>query len=366
MPVMIPSKRERTSDLKEALEASLSALPASPEPTWRSERHLLKPLCAAALSALMVLGAAEAAARLVLSQLALPHSYDVPRNPMIDLGWVPFTAPRPRAAHEKLIVVISNSQGFGREIEDADQIYAARLEQRLNARANGRRYIVANWSMNGGLAPDMILLAARAAAHAPDAVLVPTYCNSVLDARIEHPDYLNNRDVQYLGYEPQVRRLLSPAFLHHFWLSRPRGWLTAASGLLRLHHLFMMPGHTVVFGRVKWPPGVGQTPHDWQPRGEEMLKELAETLQRGAPKTPLVLVSMPIDLNRFTPESRPRLQAYATHLHRVMDGRPSIRVWDAVEAIPSEAFCAPTHFWAQGHAQFADWLAPQVAALMAN
>jgi hypothetical protein len=337
----------------------------------QEERALLKPLLIAGTTALLVLLGAEGVARGVMGVLPLPHSYTHPRNLMLDRGWVAYTAPRLHAADEKLIILIANSQGYGREMGDPQQIYAAHLQRRLNAADRSHRYRVANWSMNGGIAPDMVLLAARAAAHTPEAVLFVTYRHTVLDVRSDYPAYFSNRNLQYLGYEPSVRRLLSKPFLRRYSLSRPLGWLTSASSLLQLHHLFMVPGHKGVIGRVQAQsrastssaaPSYREQP--WHPRGEEMLWEMHDTLRRGLPAVPMAFVSMPIDLSLMAPENRNVLRSYAPRLQAMFFGRPGVHVWDGVEAIPQASFYSNTHFTAEGHAQFGDWLFDRVQPLV--
>jgi hypothetical protein len=134
------------------------------------------------------------------------------RNPLRLRGWVEFTAgTEPCRESETLVVLISNSQGYGREVESS--LTFARQFQSIR-QAAGRPVRVVNWSMAGLKYNELVTLAAAAGRLKPSAILV------VSSPRIfrgeGHRGSAISRwtsDAFYLLGDPSIRRRI-PEVLH--------------------------------------------------------------------------------------------------------------------------------------------------------
>lgn len=315
---------------------------------------IAKQLATTCLSALLVLALAESAAGVIVKHLQLPHSYAEGRNAKSNRGWRAYTAPRGRPANNRLVILITNSQGFAPEITDSSFTYPARLKALFERRDPNHSYIVANWAMNGGSAVEMVVMAARAAAHHPDAVYLLSYSENFVGWRIHQPLSYGASNVDYLAYLPDVRQYLSPWFLDYFEVNRFHGQLAVHSRLLRLHDLWMVKIQPIRWGFVEEGPKYELAL--WEPMGDRMLQEFYDTLRRGLPRTPLFIVNMPLNRLRFTAESGERLSEFSRMAQEVLGSEPGVTVLDAVDVIPPEHFHTWTHLNRAGHAEFAQWL----------
>ena len=135
---------------------------------------------------------------------------DHSRNPGFRRGWYEFvrTTP-PRQAGEKLVLIISNSQGYGREVNESET-YAMRLQALL--RAQGQPARVVNWSIPGGQFFDFLMLAAAARDLQPDVLVLPlaSVVFSLPDRPHEGPDSWTS-DLHHLLSVGAIRRRLASA-----------------------------------------------------------------------------------------------------------------------------------------------------------
>jgi len=319
----------------------------------------MTPLVRASLSACLVLSLAEGAARVGV-RAAAPHCYDTTRN-LREGYWAQYTAPRKRRPDQRLIILITNSQGRMRRGGGLDA-YPARLQQQLAQWDPQHEYLLANWAMTGGNLAEMIVLAARAAAHRPDAVLLVTYTRNFREDQTRRTLEESWSDVSHLAYLPEVRRHLSPWFLEQFQVRSPRGWLAARSVLVQLHERFV----SLVKGQTVRPGGRPAliTAEPWTGMSSRLLDEFYRTFRHGLPTTPLVIVSMPLNPVRFTPESWPNILAFFPKAQGRLAGEPRVAVLDATGIVETRHFSDDTHVGTEGHDQFARWLFPRVAAVL--
>jgi hypothetical protein len=127
---------------------------------------------------LVFLVCAETFAATVSPYRDTPPSGQSRRNRFGERGW-PEYLQSITPQRKPLIIIISNSQGVGREIRDPADLYAARLEKKLNAENIPAQ--VENWSCSGLRTTEIELLSIRAAQRRPDLVIfIMTYKN--LDA----------------------------------------------------------------------------------------------------------------------------------------------------------------------------------------
>ena len=127
------------------------------------------------------------------------------RNPLRLRGWVEYVSDtEPCREDETLVVLISNSQGYGREVESS--LTYARQFQSIRQEA-GRSVRVVNWSMAGLKYNELVTLAAAADRLNPSAILV------VSSPRIFRGEGLRGNaisrwtsDAYYLLGYPAIRR----------------------------------------------------------------------------------------------------------------------------------------------------------------
>jgi len=314
----------------------------------------------AIVTALLVVTAAELLASMVVFGLS-SHSYSTDRNAHAAWFWPQYTLPRPRAADERLVIVISNSQGDARELKAAEA-YPAMLERLLNESDRARTYAVANWSAPGIHSPEMTVLAARAAEHRPDAVLLVSFSQNFQDFGRRAPFAASKSDIGHLAYLPQVRQHLSPWFLKRFRITSRRTWLAARSCLLQLHEAFV----GLVKGRTMRHAYLLEA-RPWTKASSRQLDEFYLTFREGLPTTPLFVVNMPLNPKRFVPQTWPHVEQFDERVHAQIGGRPGVTVLDAATLVAPRHFLAATHLDAEGHEVFARWLLPYLKdALDAN
>lgn len=358
-----------------------SAVGAPPRGSGRS-------LGIAVLAACLTLLAADSALRVLVSLVPTAHSYDVPRNPHFRRGWRDYTSPRERPEGSRLVIVISNSQGYLRENRDGALVYPARLEALLDQELPGE-VIVANWSVAGGQAPEMIVLAARAAQHRPDAVVLVAGAGNFSAQWARYPLSFWLSDATSLAYDPGVRARLPAAFLERTSADDPLGWFDALSGMGAARRRFVeerdeawtwrdrAPGELEARGRLFEAHGEAFTlgarrgdrdlsseaaPID--PARAEMtmllLGEFVRSLRETSPETRLLLVGMP-----FARPARPgalwrAAAAFTPVAERALADVRGVEVVEALAAVPTDLFVHETHLQPEGHALFARWLLPHV------
>jgi hypothetical protein len=362
--------------------------------TNRRQRHddgpSVKRLGVAVLAACVTLLAADAALSVLDSLAPTAHSYDVPRNPHFRRGWSDYTQPRERPEAARLVIVISNSQGFLREHPDGSLAYPALLEAALEDEV-----IVANWSIAGGQSPEMIVLAARAAQHRPDVVVLVTSAGNFAPVWATQPLSYWLSDATGLAYDPEVRARLSDSFLERSSADDPLGWFAARTGIGRARRRFVEKRDEAWSWRPTAPTrlgdvvertldqrgegftlGVGATTKRSDPTTGEadeaergtasLLAEFVDTLHGTSPETRLLLVSMPI----ARPEQPGAAWRVAARFHgsaaRALAGRPGVTVVDGVEVVPREHFVHATHLHPAGHRRFAAWLLPHLKRVLAG
>jgi hypothetical protein len=362
----------------------------------RGDGPSLRQLAAAILAACVTLLAADAALSVLASLAATPHSYDVPRNPHFRRGWSAYTEPRDRPNATRLVIVISNSQGFLRENPDGALAYPALLEAELD-RSEATDVIVANWSIAGGQSPEMIVLAARAAQHQPDAVLLVTSAGNFSPVWGSEPLSYWLSDVTGLAYDPEVRAQLSESFLERTSADDPLGWFAARSGIGRARRRFIEKRDEAWTWRETAPTrlgdvlertldqrgegftlGVGATTKRHDPGSDSpgeterergmasLLGDFVDTLHATSPETLLLVVSMPIARPEQPGALWQAAASFGDTAARALDGRPGVTVVDAVEVVDPELFVHATHLHPAGHRRFADWLLPQLKRVLAG
>lgn len=145
------------------------------------------------------------------------------RNACLLRDWGHHAYPAPQKPQEKLIIIISNSQGYGTEVED-EQTYPFILEQLLN-QSGKETYKVLNWSVPGGQIPEQLILTAAAARLHPEKLLFinsPASFSQRHLAMLKQPfsNSILGSDVYLLLAYSDVREVLPELYSHFFYQSK--------------------------------------------------------------------------------------------------------------------------------------------------
>jgi hypothetical protein len=291
------------------------------------------------------------------------HSYAAPRNADFRRNWAPYTAPRDRPEGKPLIVVVGGSQGFLSEQDDGSLAYAPRLAAGLAAA--GVEAIVANWSVPAAQAPELVILAARAAEHAPDLVVLSSGTRAfAAEVLATAPLSYWLSDVPDMAYEAAVRRRLPRGFLVRNSAYDPLPFLRSHSALVRFRDAVerrdeLWTWHTEPdIRRNKWQRLRLEEPNVAILR--TLLEEFSSALRPPGADTPLLVINMPIGRRSWRRATYPRTSALSTVAEALFAADPHTTVLDARDAVPDKYFTTATHMSPAGHQAYADWLLPHV------
>jgi hypothetical protein len=330
------------------------------------------------LLALLLL--AEGAAR--LAGPAMPSCADMRRNPYRFRGWPEYVeAARGLTASNRVVVVLSNCQGYGAE-HPGRLGYPAILQTVLNEQgpAGDRPWRVVNWSLDGATSMEYVMLAAYLHQVQPAAVVVPI---AFADFRAEHfaEGWRYSRsDVSRLAVRPSVWRRLPRAFLRRhakvedvlasgafdrLALLRVAeyGWSWLEGRLPGSHYTLYAPAINYRPWRIErlrpLAPKIRTVgmPLDqelnllYDERSAVMVDELAAVL--AASGLPVALAAQPFRDKHL----------YARHFARDLKaaaGRHGLACWDLRRAIPAEEYLTSNHLSRQGHRRMAQELATRM------
>jgi hypothetical protein len=143
------------------------------------------------------------------------------RNTFFRRGWVEhvYSAGKKKGT-EKLVVIISNSQGYGREVADK-ATYSSLLESHLVDKL-GQKVRVLNWSVAAGRAPEFVVLAAALKRLEPDVFLFisnPENFRKIwmtLDREDGSRQHWGSDCYQLIGFS-DIRKNIPQSFLDHFF-----------------------------------------------------------------------------------------------------------------------------------------------------
>lgn len=301
----------------------------------------------------------------LLAQPWLDSLPDQPRNPGFRRGWLEYIkATPPKSPQEKLILLISHSQGYGREVGPSD-IYSVQWENHLRANATGKQVRVVNWSLPGGTYFDFLIVSAAARDIHPDQIVIVTHAGTFSEGdRDRRGRETWASDAHYLLQDPGFRRRLEPIdldprmdldlstelFLARMWPAwRWRSWPAA--------RLAQTPFIGTLFPREKsstwFPPEFEfrRRPHiarspDLNPSATRRI------ITQWLAATPdILLVESPT-----TASWRPATNPAWDELERIGKGS-GISFLRPSDEFQEDDFITNTHFNASGHAKMARILA---------
>ncbi len=291
------------------------------------------------------------------------------RSPFFRRAWVEHVLRTPPArSDEQVVLLISHSQGWGREVTDAET-YASLLEDDLRARApTTTRVRVVNWSVPAVSGPGFTILAAAAHRIRPAYLIfvasADQFCTRTFLATDGSHRPSRASDLYYLlGYR-DIRRLLPRDFMDRFY--NTSDWLDIALGRCwpgwRVRTL---PAHVLTRWEVLKPFAKNDIEPVWfGPRHHSRLirepmppalpdeRLLATFLSLAAGAAPRVTwINTPVH-SRWREEPDPGIApvAAACAAHGVM-------FHDAQAVIPDADFFTATHLEASGHRLMAAYLA---------
>lgn len=328
---------------------------------------------------LLFLLAAEVAA-LVLWP-SIPTAAEVDRNPMFRRFWPEFT--RPPATTAKRVVIVSNSQGYGRRLYP-DGIYTHYLQQELDP--SRKRWVVENWSAPGARFGDLLALTAKALRQEPEVLLIVTYCNnfmkihadptySVLDTYLILGEPLTLAEIP-LSY---LRQAVPPRKLAQFLVHRGSRLVRSRSLIWDYLQRWYHYNYRLVLGRGsfgKWsywftyPAKVGLPAAPmWKKRKRKRLVKACTGDPAGAalmtqmaakhPATRTIVVFMPVREESFSKKGRQAYERFNRQVSEIM-APAGAAVWDLSWSVPSDQYYNVTHFGPKGHRSMAELLAKRL------
>ena len=177
------------------------------------------------------------------------------RNPFFRRGWYEHVLnAQPKQEGETLIVLISNSQAYGREVSDP-LTYPVLIEKELERR-RGKPVRVLNWALFGGNAAEYVILGVAAKRLNPDYLLLVSGALNFDNMRVSRETRPSLQsawatDVYHLLAHPDIRKEVPEHFLLESLTST--GWIDISLGRLwsvwRYRDFFLARWRTVnLFG----------------------------------------------------------------------------------------------------------------------
>jgi|GEM_PF-6623496 len=294
-----------------------------------------------------------------------PHCYQTVRNPYARRNWVRYTEPREREPNQQLVIVISNSQGFGREIENGSDLYTAHLPQEL-ATAGVENVVVANWSAGGMGGPEMVLLAARAVEHNPDLIVFVSHTRPFSRGRVHDPISFFNTDISDLAYLTETRSKLPQKFVNKYEANDDATVLKNRLSLLELGARWFEPRGGRWFTDIARPKRAAKEKAYGTPKldktGRWLLSQTTAVAQSKNKNQPVLWVSMPLGKRYCTQGGWETFTRFSDELKEQISS--SAQILDAINLLPNNQFYTAAHMNEEGHAAFAQWLAPSIAQVL--
>ena len=335
---------------------------------------------------LILLLLAEGAAR--LWGPPMPSCATQRRNPYRFRGWPEYAeAARGLQASNRVVVVLSNCQGYGAELP-ATAGYPAVLQRMLAAEDPdaARPWRVMNWSLDGATSIEYVLLAALLRTMNPEAVIVPV---AFADFRAEHFGEgwrYSRSDAARLAMRLSVARHLPPRFVRRhgrvedalaLWAfdrcallrAAEYAWSWLEGRLPGSHYALYAPAINYRPWRIEglraWAPKIRPVgvPLDqdldllYDGRSTAMVDELVAALAG-------LSCSVAVAAQPFRDE-----HAYATRFAGDLEAaaaRHGAVFWDLRRIIPAEHYLTSNHLNPRGHRQMAQELADRLRAQLAE
>jgi len=301
------------------------------------------------------LGLGEGAAGFKLRSLESPSSYDESRNPHFLGDWVGYTEPPSGEKTGYRVIVISNSQGFMRERPEAELCYSGMLEAKLRVSGYGENAEVLNWSIPGGGAMELIILAARAVAHQPDVVILSGYNNDFNEYWNQQKLSSMASDIVHLAYLAEVRKNIPRRFLINIRAFSARDWLGMNSNLVAWHNWFTRDKDEWTFISREPGPRKKLTVFDLNPTVSiELIENFVQAAVGNGEETAIKLVSMPLNGDQF--KGFQQVDEFFKAATKVAQAWPQVGAFDATHLYPVELFYGGRHMRPEAHKMFADYL----------
>jgi hypothetical protein len=334
-----------------------------------------------------------------------PTAAEAPRNPTYHRAWPEYIDVDDRAAERKLAIIITNSQGVGREVPDKRRIYSSLVRHRIE-RA-GLPIDLENWASGGIRTVEAELLSIEAARREPDLVVM-----ALAFSNLDPPSKLNLdfpfSDIKLLAGNPanwwylsgttfyestDLEDLLPRTAALYTNLARSRVAVTDA-----IVQRLPMRWHSWVVGReVRPKPRLDETRDPagsiyWADQTEQLaqFKAVQERRRRKAAGrrhvsrsdlevrlatfrrmypglsdrltgagARVAWVWVPVDFGTMNRRSRDALDWFVSEASAVIE-QSGATAHDFHEAIPSRRFVTPGHFDELGQSMFADMIYPVI------
>lgn len=323
-----------------------------------------KSIIAAVLSCILSIVVVEQLSKIYLFTVEdIGHQSTHRRNPSYRRGWVEYTEYK-EIDTDRLIIIITGSQAWGREIRDANTLYPTLLEKRLND-SSDESFTVLNWGIPGVDLPEYVIIASQLAQYDPDLVLF-IFDRQDMTRRLSRPLYEYGTDVTRLAYFPANRVHLAQTFLDTHQANDPlqaiQNWFYI--GVLHTYLLVDEPrawGHDIKSLQEENHAYASQydVETDVQPWPEETdgyLANLMGTYLSSIGETPLITITSPTYRGWYTAQGREALDLLVGHFEALWGNLSNVTIMDGIDWIPSDRFYNNTHFDELGHELMAEKL----------
>jgi hypothetical protein len=317
------------------------------------------------------------------SGFPIPQPYPK-RNPWFRANWERFilqVPPKPASVFR--VLVISNSQGFGRATPEA-QIYPAVLERMLNEDAPaGTRCEIINWSVPGGQVPEYLFLLLHSGEARPDFVICSCSLSNFTLSAVDYTLDTVGSDIplglfrwEHFGrFSAEFRRrYLTLNFMLHSVLYRHTGslplasWVTDSLKQARDVRRLLDP-HM----QNQWLFGQGRVDAQSRRRRRgEVLRKMVRRTDRietflmeeffctiEGTGLPVLVIDQPMAIGD-RPKARSNYDQVAGIFRAAAEKHPAVDFREMVFDIPTDEFLDIVHFTPAGHQRFARLLVPVV------
>jgi len=304
--------------------------------------------------------------------ISAPYIHQTPseiefRNPYFRRGWPEYIERSlSRNENNTKFVILSNSQGFGREIIE-EETYSYYLQHAFNENGIGDIKVL-NWSIPGAMFYDILIPTAKALSENVDYLCIIIYCSNFSTDISKRTISYSLHDIPYILKDNSVTSLLPYNFVKNSVdLEFQKAYFPFIISLLRAqdHLEDIILKYTEKKETYWWQYPIGG-PSMRSTLGDEnnikkinissynadCFKHLDEVFQHKK-QTKIFIILMPLAKIALTEKAITNLEkfnAYIKDHYKASD----ITVWDMTDSLDEELFYSHTHFSPNNHKKFAN------------
>lgn len=315
-----------------------------------------------------------------VAAIIIPYDFDANtkyyRNPFLKRAWPEFIDNTAiQRIKTKKIVVISNSQGYGRETS-VENLYTSQLEMLLEA--NGfNNYEVLNWSAVGARSMDFYILLAKALQLNAEIVILNTFSRN-FDRRGDRNLNFSMHDIDLVLAQEGVKEGLSEKYLSKMTTNGDQFYskLILNSDLLRLRYYIddqfndkneskEIIGFKEDFETNMLATGIpGEKCSTLTRHLSEKVEELVDICANSG--TNIFINHMPLNVDFVERRSLVNIRRFNQELRKYVSDYDHIRMNNYTNRINNEYYYSYTHFDYRGHSEFAKLMYSDIVSILSN